>query len=89
MAQVLVGIPISAVGDVVPSSLPSELGCLPAILRNECLDMESVGARADLFQLDELAEMNEGTLSNFFLSVTYSIICTIASVNATKLFITR
>jgi hypothetical protein len=29
--------------------------------------MASVGARADLFQLDELAEMNEGPLSNFFL----------------------
>ena len=67
MAQVLVGIPISAVGDVVPSSLPSELGCLPPQMRNECLEMASVGARADLFQLDKLAEMNEGPLSNFFL----------------------
>ena len=40
---------------------------LVGIPRNECLDKESVGARADLFQLDELAEMNEGPLSNFFL----------------------
>jgi hypothetical protein len=29
--------------------------------------MASVGARADLLKLDELAEMKEGPLSNFFL----------------------
>ena len=66
------GVPSSAAGAAVASSLPSELGCLPAFFQCDCFDTESVGTRADLSHLDDLGDNEEG-VSNFFLSVVHTV----------------